>query len=231
MMVNVSPESGAPFRSSYPRSMRGVVHGALLLAFLAFGGVGIVWPQWVAADRGHVALDVQEEREVALREQLETARALTGRLRDWKHEERRVFLEEELPLYPALVREVARDAGAAVVSVETSDRTLNRWRPLRVPSASLDPMDDEELGPSEEIRPQSVHLVLTGAFGAVYRTVAALGQQQQLCVPERWDVSSRARQGGGRELKAEIWATVFVVKSTEATLRVAAAGGAQDGEE
>ena len=46
---------------------------------------------------------------------------------------------------------------------------------------------------TEEIQPRAVHLVLHGTFDGIYRTVATLSQQQQLFLPDRWDIAPASR--------------------------------------
>jgi len=194
-------------RRPWPRVL---FHSVLCLAFGALSASVLVWPNWAAADKSRTTLEIVRERETTITDQLDLARAMAERLRDWKQDGRRVFLEEELPLYPALVRQAVQQTGVKLEAVEVTRRATNRFRPLRVPSSAL---GDDEGG--EEIQPRAVRIVLRGSFDAVYRTIAMLGQQQQLFVPERWDIGA----GGGGELRADLWATIFVVKGAGETMK------------
>lgn len=185
---------------------RWLYHGTLLAACAAGTGALVVWPQWVAVDGARAALELQQEREKELTDRLDAARAAAGRLRLWEKDARRVFLAEELTRYPVLARAIGKREGAAVVKAQVTQARPARWRSLTLDRSGVD-SGGEVAG---EIRPQAVRLVLKGPFDGIYRTVSALSQQQQLFLPERWELVS---QGVGKgEVRAEIWATVFVVQ-------------------
>src|SRR5205085_10431960 len=123
--------------------------------------------------------------------------------------------------YPAFIRAVAEHEGARVETAEVTDRPAPRWRSVSIrPSVGADPWADEEGEGGGEIQARQVHLVLRGPFDRVYKTVATLCGQQQLFIPDQWVLtplrSARARdEGAGTELKAEVWAAVFVVREPE----------------
>lgn len=211
---------GRPYgRTGKGGSARWALHASLALAYAAVAGVAVVWPRWVEADVGRTALALQHDRETELIDELEIARAVTGRLRIWGRESRRVFLAAELARYPALAREAARQAGARVVDVRVTNRMSARWRALQVRPEGWEESDD-----AAGIEPRVVYVRLAGRFGSLYRAVAALSQQQQLFVPDRWAIAPRPTG----EVQAEVWGTVFAVSETgpspQAEVQTAAAG-------
>jgi hypothetical protein len=196
-------------------------HGSLAVAFLAVGATLLVWPQWLAADGSREALELQREREQYLSERLDLVRAMNERLREWKTEGRRIFLPGEVKRYPLLVRAVARQHGTFVARVQVTNRPSARWRPLMV---TTDPWLDEDVDPYGDsylpaeataggVQSRSVLLVMTGSWNSVYKTVASLSQQQQLFIPERWELAPYNAPGAeGKQVRAAIWATVFVAR-------------------
>jgi len=180
----------------------------LTAAFAAAGGALLVWPQWIAADGGSSTLAVLRERERELSERLDASRAGLGRLRFWQREGRRLFLADEAARYPVLAQAVARREGAVVVKATLAEARSPRWRPVLV---------DQRVGGgvAGEIRPRSVRLVVRGSFEGVFRTITSLTQQQQLFVPDRWDLAQKTT-GGRPEVWAEVWGTIFVVSEPEA---------------
>lgn len=194
------------------RAARWLVHGSLFVGALVVGGVGLVWPQWLALDGARSALEVQQEREQDFQDRLDSIHSLNGRLRDWKNDGRRVYLQEELTRYPSLVQSVARREGAQVLKVQVTAPPGGRWR-----SVSLQQFgSDGHAEVAGEIQPRTVRVVLSGSFDGVYRTVAALGQQQQLFLPDRWDIAPAAgNSDAGGALRAEVSATVFTVQEPE----------------
>lgn len=189
-----------------------MVHGSLLLASLTVGGVALVWPQWLALDGARTALEIQRAREQEFTERLELLRSMNERLRDWDQDGRRVFLRDELKAYDKVVRQVAAREGARVAKVQVTAQPASRWR-----SVSLRQLGARgEYESAGEIQPRSVRVVMTGDFDSIYRTVASLTRQQQLYLPERWDIAPAApgAEAGGA-LRAEVWATVFAVHEPE----------------
>lgn len=196
----------APRPARRPGPRRWLYHIVLAAAFVSGGGALLVWPQWVALDGATTTLQIQQDREQELSERLDGVRAGVGRLRLWDRGGRRVFLADELSRYPVLAQAVAKRAGATVARVEVTQARPSRWRAVTLDKSGGDVNDT-----AGEIRPQLVRVVVKGGFDAVYRTIAGLTQQQQLFVPERWDVS-----GGPRgDLRAEVLGTVFVVHQPE----------------
>jgi hypothetical protein len=183
--------------------MRWLIFGSLLVFLIATGGIAIVWPQWTALDGARAALDLQRQREDLLRTRCETVRAENQRLRRWDQNGRKVFLSEELARYPGLVRAVARRTGVVVESITLSNQTSERWRWL---TAQATVWADEQRAETGDIQPQSVKLVLTGSFDQIYRSVAWLSGQQQLFIPDEWELREE-----GNELRLNLRATLFVI--------------------
>jgi hypothetical protein len=183
-------------------------HAVFASAFVALSTAGLVWPQWVALEGSRTALAISATRERDTNERLTQLRLLNERLRAWERSGRRVLLAPELTDLPAQIREIARRSGAAAPVVEVTEQTYSRWRTVSVQGPELDDVSV----PAGEIRPRTVRLVLHGTFDAIFRTVATLGQQQWLFVPDRWDINRAAEGGSGAPpLRAEIWASVFQV--------------------
>jgi hypothetical protein len=198
------PTPAAPKRPL--RVRRWVYHAMLFAASAAGGGALLVWPQWIALDGSRNTLQIQQDRERELTDRLETARAMTDRLRLWDREGRRVFLTSEVARYPLMAAALGKREGAAQVKAEVTQASSSRWRAVTL-DKSLGAVDDA----AGEIRPQLVRVTARGNFDRVYRTVAGLTQQQQLFIPERWQLVGSP----GGELKAEILGTVFVVHQPE----------------
>jgi hypothetical protein len=196
----------APRRS--PGVRRWLFHGVLTAAFALAGAALLVWPQWIAVDGGESTLALLREREQELSDRLDASRAGMTRLRYWQREGRRVFLADEAARYPVLAQAMARQEGAVVVKATVSEGRSQRWRPVLVDQHGAG-------GVAGEIRPRTVRLVVRGSFEAVYRTLAALTQQQQLFVPDRWDLVQRT-VGGKPEVWGELAGTIFVVTEPEA---------------
>lgn len=199
--VPTRPEAPVPGAKAL-RVRRWFYHSVLALAFASGGGALLVWPHWVALEGSRTTLEIQAERERELTDRLDATRAGVSRLRLWDREGRRVFLADEVARYPVLAQAVAKREGATIVRAEVTPAAPARWRAVTLDKSGGDV--DETAG---EIRPQLVRVVVKGSFDAVYRTVAGLTQQQQLFVPERWDLSGSPRAG----LRAEVLGTVFVV--------------------
>ena len=192
--------------------VRWLIHGTLLTASFAVAGAALVWPQWTAVDGARAALSVQEDREQEFSDRLESLRALNERLRDWQNDGRRVFVQDELRTYARTVQSVAKREGAQLVKVQVAAAQGGRWRSVSLQQFS----QDGHAEVAGEIQPRAVRVVLTGSFDGIYRTVANLSQQQQLFIPERWDIAPAA--GGaeaGGALRAEVLATVFTVQEPE----------------
>lgn len=194
------------------RAARWLVNSSLLVLTLAVGGAGLVWPQWLALDGARTALQVQQEREQDFQDRLDSIHTLNSRLHEWENEGRRVYLAEELARYPSLVQAVARREGAQVLKVQVTTQPSGRWRAVTLQQFG----SDGHAEVAGEIQPRTVRVVLTGSFDGVYRTVAALSGQQQLFLPERWDIApAAAHSEAGGALRAEVSATVFTVQEPE----------------
>lgn len=204
------PETPAQ-ASRWAGMRRWLYHGTFLVACAAGGGALLVWPQWVALDGARSTLEIHQEREKEFTERLDAARAAAGRLRLWEKEARRVFLTEELKRYPVLVQAIGKRQGATVLKVQVTQARPARWRSVALDRTGGD-LASESAG---EIRPRAVRVVLKGSFDSVYRTVTALSQQQQLFIPERWDLSANAPGVPKGEVRAEILGTVFAVQQPE----------------
>lgn len=194
------------------RATRWLMHGSVLLASFAVGATALVWPQWLAVDGARSALAVQQEREQEFEDRLVMLRTMNERLRDWQQDGRRVFLRQELTSFERVVQQVARREGSQVAKVQVTTQPSSRWRSVSMRQFAGGDQSDA----TGEIQPRSVRVVLTGSFDSVYRTVASLTRQQQLFLPERWDIAPAA--GGadaGGALRAEVWATVFAVQEPE----------------
>ncbi|MGV3722380.1 MAG: hypothetical protein ACO1SX_15845, partial [Actinomycetota bacterium] len=177
------------------------------------GAAALVWPQWLALDGARTALAIQQEREQEFEDRLETLRAMNERLRDWQQDGRRVFLRPELTSFGRVVQQVARREGSQVAKVQVTSQPSSRWRSVSMRQFA----GDDQSEATGEIQPRSVRVVLTGSFDSVYRTVASLTRQQQLFLPERWDIApATAGADAGGALRAEVWATVFAVQEPEA---------------
>lgn len=217
MSVNTALPTSRGERVAGPvagRQARVFFHGALLAAFAVTSSALLIWPQWVSLQGAEAALVQHQERENELSGKLESLRALNQRLRDWQREGRRVFLPHELKGYDRLVKAIAGREGSHVLRVTVTGQRTTRWRPVSLehPEVALEP----EFAPANagEIQPRLVRVVLKGGFDEVYRTVAALCGQQQLFVPERWDLSTlegSAPSGEGPKLRAEVWGSVFMI--------------------
>jgi hypothetical protein len=207
------PPGEAPrrVRRSYPRWL---LHGALFLAFSSSAGAVLIWPQWLAVDGSRLALQVQQERVQELNERLDVERAMKERLADWQHNTRRVYLRSEMAQYPGLVRDLAKQNGATVAAVQLTETPPARWKSvsLQVPVSGKDVAEGTDGG---EIQPRAVRILLTGSFDSVYRTLGALAAQRQLFIPDRWDLAPIRGPRGARQLRAEVWASVFVVREPE----------------
>lgn len=191
---------------------RWLAHASLAAAFGAGGWAILVWPQWIAVDGARAALQLQQEREQEYAERIDNIRAGNDRLRAWDRDGRRVFLADETNRIPVLVRALALRQGTSVAKVQVTNHQGGRWHPYGIESTTPNGTPVQ----SAEIRPRSVRIVLKGNFDALYRTVASLSQQQQLFVPDRWELSAgRDPKSPGGELWAEVWATVFVVNEPE----------------
>jgi len=201
-----------PRPRSRNRATRWLIHGAVFSAALLVGGIGLVWPQWLAVDGARAALAVQQEREQDFQDRLDSVHALNSRLHDWQNDSRRVFLPEELNRYGRVVQSVARREGVQVLKYQVKASSGGRWRAVALQQFGAD-------GHAEvagEIQPRSVRVVLTGSFEGVYRAIAALNQQQQLFLPDQWDIAPAAPNGAeGGALRAEVTATVFTVQEPE----------------
>jgi len=194
------------------RATRWLVHGAVFTAALLAGGVGLVWPQWLALDGAHAALEVQQEREQDFQDRLDSVHTLNNRLHDWQNESRRVFLPEELNQYSRVVQGVARREGVQVLKYQVKAASGGRWRAVALQQYG----SDGHAEVAGEIQPRSIRVVLTGSFEGVYRAIAALSQQQQLFLPDQWDIAPAAPNGpAGGPLRAEVTATVFTVQEPE----------------
>ena len=213
-MNNPSVKMSADVRVySRRRAPRWLFHGSLLVAFTTTAAALLVWPQWVAVDGARTALKAQREQEAVQGGPLPSVHSLNEQLRGWRRGERRVFLEEEVAQYPALVQAMAKREGVKVLAAEQVDDRPARWRP-----ASLDPEGaaEDRAILTGEIQPRTIRILLTGSFPKVYRAVASLCQQQQLFVPERWELIPVApAEGGEAQLKADIRATIFVIREPE----------------
>jgi len=186
---------------------RWLFHALLLFAFAASGAALLIWPQWVAVEGARAGLEVQRERQDDLEERIELVRALTGRLRTWQREGRKVFSQDEVARYPALAREIAGRNGARVLAVNVADRATNRWKSVSQQAGVWANADRAGAG---DIRPYTVRVVLAGGFAETYRTVGWLSQQQQLFVPDRWEIRPEKNL-----LRATIVGTVFVVEEPD----------------
>lgn len=208
--VERTPKTPRPARRQ--KLTRWLVHGTVFTAALLVGGFGLVWPQWVAQDGARAALEVQQEREQDFQDRIDSVHTLNSRLHDWQNEGRRVFLPEELSSYGKVVQGVARREGVQVAKFQVKPSSGGRWRSVALQQFGAD-------GHSEvagEIQPRSVRVVLTGSFNGVYRAIAALSQQQQLFLPDQWDIApAAANSADGGALRAEISATVFTVQEPE----------------
>jgi hypothetical protein len=189
---------------------RWIFHGTLFTAFATVAGMLLVWPQWTAADSARTALQTQREREQELNEQVDLLRANTQPSLGSKQDGRRVFLAHEVSRYAVIVHALAKQNGVHVDQVRFSNKTSDRWRAL----AAQRERWDEDQGPvGGEIGPQAVRVVLEGSFENIYRTVAALCQQRQLFIPDRWELAPKgASAPGASDLRCEIWATIFVAR-------------------
>lgn len=196
-----------------------------------------MWPQWIAKDGARTALEIQQSRETELSERLDLVRGLQGRLRSWDQEGRRVMLPEEAASYPMLVQAVARREGAQVLGVKVTNRLSPRWRSLMLHAAEWP--GGQPVAAAGEIRPRSVRVLLTGSFDSVFRSIATLGEQQLMFIPDRWTLvpatgasastgSGSAllnRTAGQRQVRAEVWATVFVVEDPAEKPKAPVGGG------
>ncbi len=207
---SLHPETPEPPAKGTPRpAARGLVHAGLFFAFATVGGTLLIWPQWLAADGSRAALRIQAEREEELSGRLDGLRAMNDRLRAWDQRGRRVFQMDEIRAYPRLVKALATRHGAEAGKVLVTGRPSPRWRGVTVQVNS----PDGEMS-AGEIQPREVRLVLKGTFDGVYRTVAALCQQNQLFIPDRWSMVPSAAPAGaavrGESVRADIVGTVFV---------------------
>lgn len=210
--MRIVTSKAAPAPRKTPRSLRWLMHGSVLAASFAVGATALVWPQWLAVDGARTALAIQLEREQEFEDRLDTLRAMNERLRDWQQDGRRVFLRQELVGYGNVVKQVAQREGAQVAKVQVTAQPASRWRTVSMRQFA----GDQQTEVAGEIQPRSVRVVLTGSFDGVYRTVAALTRQQQLFLPERWDIAPAAPGAdAGGALRAEVWATVFAVQEPE----------------
>jgi hypothetical protein len=192
---------------------RWLFHGLLASAFAAGGGALLVWPQWIAVEGARTALEIQRERERELSERLDALRAQNNRLRLWEREGRKVFLPEELERYPLLAQAVGKREGVSLIKATVTEASSPRWRAVTLERVSA----LGSTGPAGEIRPRAVRVILKGSFDSVYRTVGGLCMQQQLFVPDRWDLAPQGAPGGGRVIRAEVWGTVFVAQEPQDT--------------
>jgi hypothetical protein len=202
------PETPRPPAVGNGRLKRWLIHGLLASSFAAAGTALLIWPQWIAVDGTQAALEIQVERERELSERLETIRAGNERLRLWKREGRKVFLHEELARYPLLAEAIGKRGGLTGIKATVSGAKLARWSAVVLDQANAS-------APAGEIRPVTIHLAMKGSFDNVYRTVAALSQQQQLFIPDRWDLFPEGGHGGQKQVRADIWGSVFVVQEPD----------------
>jgi hypothetical protein len=200
----------APQLARRRRPTRWLVHGSLLVAAFAVGAVALVWPQWLAVDGARAALTMQLEREEEFEDRLDSLRVLNERLRDWQHDARRVFLKEELASYGRQVQLVAKREGTMVNAVQVRAQSTGRWRSVSLRQFVAEGQPEG----AGEIQPRTVRVVLTGSFDGIYRTVAALSRQQQLFLPEKWDIAPSS-PGDSAMLRADVLATVFAVQEPE----------------
>jgi hypothetical protein len=192
--------------------VRWLIHGTLFTASFAVAGAALVWPQWTAVDGSRAALAIQQEREDEFSDRLDSLRALNERLRDWQNDGRRVFVQKELKTYGRTIQNVAKREGAQVLKVQVASSQGGRWRSVSLQQFS----QDGHAEVAGEIQPRAIRLVLSGSFDGIYRTVANLSQQQQLFIPERWDIAPAAPGAdAGGALRAEVLATVFTVQEPE----------------
>lgn len=202
----------APRSPRRNRLTRWLVHGTVFSAALLVGGVGLVWPQWLALDGARAALEVQQEREQDFQDRIDSVHTLNNRLHDWENEGRRVFLPEELTRYGSVVQSVARREGVQVAKFQVKGAPAGRWRSVALQQFG----EDGHAEVAGEIQPRSIRVVLTGSFNGVYRSIAALSQQQQLFLPDQWDLAPAAANGAeGGAVRAEVSATVFTVQEPE----------------
>jgi hypothetical protein len=211
---------------------RWFLHTGLLFAFAGIGGALVIWPQWLAAEQAWTAVRAQASQERELVARVRQMSLPSSAAEAWPQDRRRVFLEDEVEQYPVIARAVARREGARVELVQITSHPSRRWRSQSVPPPSPvttpeDPWAGE--GPAGfsltpgEIQPRTVRIVLTGDFKSIYRAVTSLCNQQQLFIPDAWDltvVPPKGRKPGeekpaATELRAEISATLFVVREPE----------------
>lgn len=215
MRISVHPSATpAPGRNSN-RAARLLLHGCLALVMASAGGVLLVWPQWMDAEGSRTAVEIQRERENGLQDRLDMVRAMNGRLRAAHDDSRKLFRIEQVHQFPALIRELAKAAGAEVAEARVTAAPTPGRR-----ASSLEP---EAPGGEEttEIKPMRVQIVLTGSFESVYRTVGALCRQDQLVIPDRWQLTPRTGPGtDGKAVKAQLAATVFVIRTRTEEPRV-----------
>lgn len=206
-------------------------HGSLFLSFAAAAGALLVWPQWLLVEGSRQSLELQMTHEHELQDRLDGLRAVSGRLRDWQANSRRVFVADELDRYPAQVKAVAVHEGAALEAAQVTMRPVPRWRSVSVQSDAWAESDGVSGG---EIQPRAVRVVLTGSFSSIYRTVGTLCGQQQLFIPDRWDITPAPAAPAGKSaagtptagrLRAEVWATVFLVRQPDDAPKGRAAAG------
>jgi hypothetical protein len=211
--LNISSPARTPRPPSRNRGLaRFLLHSTLFSAALGVAGVALIWPQWTAVDGARSALAIQEEREQEFADRLDSLRSLNERLRDWQNEGRRVFVQDELRAYARTVKSLAKREGAQVVKVQVAAAHGARWRSVSMQQFAQDGRAEV----AGEIQPRAVRLVLTGTFDGIYRTVANLTQQQQLFIPDRWDIAPAAPGAdAGGMLRAEVLATVFTVQEPE----------------
>lgn len=193
--------------------IRVLMHASLLGACATLVGAAVVWPQWVAADGARAALTLQKERENDLSEKWEQTRMLNDRLYGWRSAQRRIFLDKELGSYPATVAAVAKQCGVAAQATWVN-QSSSRWRSASLTGGAWS-ADAADLG---EIRPRTVKVTVSGSFDGVYRMVATLCTQQQLFVPERWNVVPASEPGAkpGSTVRAEVVGVVFVLQQGDA---------------
>jgi len=184
------------------------MHGSVLVASFAVAAFTVVWPQWLELEGARSALALQRTREEEFSDRLDTLRAMNERLRDWDQDGRRVFLRDELIRIDRVVKQVAAREGSQVARCQVTAQPGSRWRTVSM----RDIAGGHQSEAAGEIQPRSVRVVLTGSFDGVYRTVASLTRQQQLFLPERWDIApAPGNADGSGNLRAEVWATVFAV--------------------
>jgi len=206
-MAELNP---TPPRPGFSLPRRFLFHGALFLGYVAIAAAIFIWPNSIAEEGARTAVEIQQDRLQELEDRHAVQRAMNSRLREWRNQKRRVFLEPELDAFPREVRAAAQREGVHAAKIALAHSTVARWRRTLLASGEL---EDEETG---RVEPRTVRIVLTGPFSNVYRTVANLCGGQKLFIPDRWDLSSISGDAAGG-VRAEIQASVFVVHEPEET--------------